>query len=73
MVPGDSLRKRLERLSDIGIEGIELHGASLILSAWELRSVFADSPVYVANILGPADLLSPDAAVREIAMNLANC
>jgi len=70
MIPGDSLRKKLEWLSNIGIEGVELHGASLSLSVWELRSIFANSPISVANISGPADLLSPDSAVRRAAMDL---
>jgi len=70
LTPGASLRAQLAWLEQLGIDGIELSGASLDLPSDELRRIFADSPVEVANVAASIDLLHPDPRLRDQAIEL---
>jgi sugar phosphate isomerase/epimerase len=70
MTPGETLPEQLAWLDRIGFEAIELHGTSLDLPPQELRTIFADSPVKVANIAGSGALLDPDPRERTAGKEL---
>ena len=69
MTPGDTLPEKLAFLGRMGIDGIEIERSST-LPADELRAIFADSAVTVANVPGSVDLLDPDPVVRGSALEL---
>ena len=70
MTPGSTLPEQLAWLERVGVDGIELHAASLDLPANELRAIFADSPVGAANVAGSGALLDPDPTERAAAREL---
>ena len=70
MVPGETLTDQLAWLEEMGIDGIELHGASLRLAPDELRAALAGTSVRVSAIEGIPRLLDVDPAVREEAMGI---
>lgn len=65
MVPAGPLPEQLALLASLGIEGIELCGASLRMSRDDLVALFRDAPVKPSAIEGIPQLTSPDPAVRE--------
>jgi sugar phosphate isomerase/epimerase len=65
MTPGATLPEKLAWLEQMGLDGIELHAASLALPDEELRAIFAGSPVAAANVAGGMGLLHPDPAERS--------
>lgn len=68
MVPGDSLAEQLQRLREIGIDGIELHADALLMHPDELLRTVGDSPIRVSAIEGIPRLLDADPAVRASAL-----
>ena len=64
MTPGGRLPDKLAWLERVGLDGIELHAASLSLPDDEVRRIFAGSPVAAANVAGGMALLHPDPAER---------
>lgn len=67
MAPGETLADKLAWIERAGLQGIELHGASLELPADEVRAVFAGSPVGVASIDSGQGLVDADPRVRAAA------
>jgi sugar phosphate isomerase/epimerase len=65
MVPGTSLPEQLAWLESMGIDGIELHGASLELPREELRAVMHGSPIQASAIEGIPRLLDADVNIRD--------
>jgi sugar phosphate isomerase/epimerase len=67
MVPGASLGEQLAWLQTMGIDAVELHGASMGLPANELRRHFEGSPIAVSAIEGVPALLNADPGTRDAA------
>jgi len=65
MAPGSRLAEKLSALTELGYDGIELHGDVLELSDDELARHFAGSPVQPSAMVGSLQLLNPTAAVRQ--------
>ncbi len=70
MTPGTTLADRLGWLERMGLDGIELSGASLGLPPEEVTAIVAGSPVGAANVSGATTLLHPDPQEREAGKEL---
>ncbi len=70
MTPGATLREQLAWLERVGLDGIELHAGSLALPEQELRTIFAESPIRVANVSGGMTLVDIDPKERAAAKEL---
>jgi sugar phosphate isomerase/epimerase len=64
MAPGETVPEKLAWLERVGLDGMELHSASMKLQPDELVAVFAGSPVRASAIEGIPKLLDPDPAER---------
>jgi sugar phosphate isomerase/epimerase len=67
MVRGETLAEKLAWLEGVGLDGVELHAATLSLPAAEIQQAFAASPIAVSAIEGIPRLVSADPAEREAA------
>jgi sugar phosphate isomerase/epimerase len=67
MVRGETLAEKLAWLEAVGLDAVELHAATLLLSDDEIREAFAASPISVSAIEGIPRLVSADPAEREAA------
>ena len=67
MVPGETVPEELAWLERVGLDGMELHTASMQIPRDELVSIFAGSSVNASAIEGIPKLLDPDPAVRAAA------
>src|SRR5215203_5233040 len=67
MIPRETLPDKLAWLESVGLDAVELHAGTLLLSASEIEEAFAASPISVSAIEGIPRLLSADPAEREAA------
>ena len=67
MVRGKTLAEKLVWLESVGLDAVELHGATLALPADEIRAAFTASPISVSAIEGIPRLLSADPEERAAA------
>lgn len=67
MVRGETLAEKLAWLESVGLDAVELHGATLALPADEIRAAFTASPISVSAIEGIPRLLSADPEERAAA------
>jgi sugar phosphate isomerase/epimerase len=67
MIPRQTLDEKLAWLEAVGLDAIELHGATLTLPREEIQAAFAASPIAVSAIEGIPRLISADSAEREAA------
>src|SRR5215203_204328 len=67
MIPRETLPDKLAWLELVGLDAVELHAGTLLLSTAEIEEAFAASPISVSAIEGIPHLLSADPAEREAA------
>ncbi len=67
MAQGETLAEKLAWIERAGLQGIELHGASLEMPVEDVRAAFAASPVRAASIDSGLGLVDADPKIRAAA------
>ena len=67
MAPGQTVPEKLAWVERVGLDGMELHTATMEIPRDELAAIMADTPVKASAIEGIPKLIDPDPAVRAAA------